>query len=69
MQRGNFGLEIPLQISFRVGCDFALRQVETKSSQSCDDHHDGGEEPSSKACHTFVSGLNRRSHWKSTWRV
>src|SRR5438093_12563446 len=69
MQRGKLRLEILLQISFRVGCDFALCEVETKSSQRCDDDHYGGEQPGSKACYTFVSGLNRRSHGKSTCSV
>src|SRR5205814_9341987 len=69
MQRGKLRLEILLQISFRVRCDFALCEVETKSSQRCDDDHYGGEQPGSKACYTFVSGLTRRSHGKSTCSV
>src|SRR5262245_53018288 len=69
VQRRNFGLEILLQISFRVGRDFALCQIEAKGSQRCHDNHYRGEQPRSKACYTFVSSLDRRSHGKSTCSV
>src|SRR5206468_2846911 len=58
VQRGNLGLEVLLQISFRVGGDLALRQVKTKCGQRYYDNHYRGEQPSSKACYTFVSRLD-----------
>src|SRR5438552_155311 len=66
MQRGKLRVEILLQISFRVRCDFELCEVETKSSQPCDDDYHGGKQPGSTARYTFVSGLNRRSHGNSS---
>ena len=59
VQRGNLGLEVLLQSSFRVGGDLALRQVKTKCGQRYYDNHYRGEQPSSKACYTFVSRLDR----------
>ena len=59
VQRRNLGLEVLLQISFRVGGDLALRQVKTKCSQCYYDNHYRGEQPSSKACYTFASRLDR----------
>src|ERR1043166_2146329 len=69
MQRRKFSLKILLQISLRIGGDFALRQIKTKSGQRCHDDHHRGEQASSKARYTFVPRLDRGVHGKSTCSV
>ncbi len=69
VQRGKFSLKSLLQISFGIGRDLALREIETERRQGCDNDHHRGEQPSAKARYLFVSRLVRGAHGKSTRSV